>query len=63
MSRDCIGQNSRFRWLIPQFSTCTLTEDVTDPFAVLDFLLRADNISIVMSNEAQIINEVMTMIL
>ncbi len=41
-----------------QLSTCTLAADTTDVFAVLDFTVIADNVSVVMAKEQDILSEV-----
>ena len=54
ISREC----GSFEWNPIQFSGCTVVEGVTDPFAILDFVLDADNISVVQQREQQILLEV-----
>ena len=54
ITREC----GSLEWNRIQFSGCTVVEGVTDPFAILDFVLEADNISVVQQQEEQILFEV-----
>ena len=53
-SRECTGTG----WLVPQFSTCTLSKSTTNAFALIDITLVANSTSTVMQNESQILKEV-----
>ena len=53
-SRECTGTE----WLVPQFSTCTLSNSTTNAFALIDITLVADSTSTVMQNESRILKEV-----